>query len=224
MTARTRTPRRTTGDAAPVVIVTGAGRGIGRATAEAFGAAGWRVVVAEQRPALGRSATRTLGRRGVDALFVPTDVADARSVERMARRTFERRGRVDCLVNNAGVLEVGPLVRLRAEDVERIVAVNLLGPLLASRAVLPSMLRRRAGAIVNVASLLGKFGAGDYVAYCATKFGVVGLTEALADELGGTGVRVWAVCPGRSTPRWGVRPASRLASGRPSFARPRWPA
>lgn len=216
MSAGKRTARL---DAAPVVIVTGAGRGIGRATAEAFGASGWRVVVAEQRQALGRAAARALVRRGVAALFVPTDVADAGSVDRMVRRALQRFRRVDCLVNNAGVLAVGSLVRLRAADVERIVAVNLTGPLLVSRAVLPAMLRRRTGVVVNVASLLGKVGAGDYVTYCATKFGVVGLTEALADELAGTGVQVWAVCPGLvDTPM--ARKTGVSANERSSLIRP----
>jgi len=81
-------------------------------------------------------------------------------------------------------------------DLERMLAVNLLGPLIVSRAVLPAMLRRGSGSIVNVASQLGKSGIADFVTYCATKFAVVGFTEALADELRSTGVRVWSVCPG----------------------------
>lgn len=177
--------------------MTGAGRGIGRATAEAFAAAGWAVVVAELRPALGQRTARRLQRAGSPALFVRTDVARPASVARAVRVTLRRFGRLDALVNNAGVLEVGPLTRLPVAALERMVAVNLAGPLLASRAALPAMLRRRRGAIVNVASLLGKYGAGEYVTYCATKFGVVGLSEALADELAGTGVRVFAVCPGQ---------------------------
>ncbi len=180
-----------------MVVVTGAGRGIGRATAEAFAREGWRVVVAERRAGLGRATARALARRGAAALFVLTDVADARSGARMVRRVLARFGRIDCLVNNAGVLEVAPLAKLGVASLERILAVNLGGPLIVTRAVLPVMLRRRAGAIVNVASLLGKMGLAEYVAYCASKFGVVGFTEALADELGRTGVRVWAVCPGQ---------------------------
>lgn len=191
MARRATVPRR------PVTVITGAGRGIGRAAAEAFAVEGHAVVLAEVRPALGRRAERQLARDGAAALFVETDVADAASLERMVRVVHARLGRIDCLVNNAGVLEVGPLVRLRPPALERLLAVNLAGPLLAARAVLPRMLRRRAGAIVNVASLLGKVGAADYVAYCASKFGVVGFTEALADELAGTGVRTWAVCPGQ---------------------------
>ena len=180
----------------PVAFVTGGGRGIGRATAEAFAAQGWAVLIAELRPALGQSAERALERVGAPALFVPTDVASPRSVERAVRAALRRFRRLDCVVNNAGVVTPGPLAGLALRDLERMLAVNLRGPLLVSRAALPALRRRGEGSIVNVASQLGRQGIGDYVAYCATKFGVVGLTEALADELSGTGVRVWAVCPG----------------------------
>jgi NAD(P)-dependent dehydrogenase (short-subunit alcohol dehydrogenase family) len=182
---------------APLALVTGAGRGIGRATAEALAAEGYRLVLAEVRPALGRRAARALARRGAEALFVETDVADPRSVERLAGIVRRRFGGLDCLVNNAGVLDPGPLVRLSAGALLRMLAVNLAGPLLVTRAMLPALRRRRTGTIVNVASLLGKMGMADYVTYCASKFGVVGFTEALADELSGTGLRVWAVCPGQ---------------------------
>jgi 3-oxoacyl-[acyl-carrier protein] reductase len=180
----------------PVAIITGAGRGIGRATAEAFAAESYAVVIAELRAALGRRAERELEKKGRIAVFLHTDVTDPASVARCVRSTLRRFGRVDCLVNNAGVLRVGTLVDLTVRETDRMLAVNLRGPLLMSKAVLPAMLRRRAGSIVNLSSLLGKSGAGQYVPYCASKFGVVGLTEALADELAGTGIRVWAVCPG----------------------------
>lgn len=180
----------------PIALVTGAGRGIGRATAAAFAAAGYAVVLAELRPELGRRAERALARAGASALFLRTDVTDPRSVERTVRAALRRFGRIDCLVNNAGVLRLGPLARLPVGDLDRMLAVNLRGPLVMARAVLRTMLRRRSGAIVNVASMLGRYGLAEYVTYCASKFGVVGFTEALADELAGTGVRTWAVCPG----------------------------
>jgi NAD(P)-dependent dehydrogenase (short-subunit alcohol dehydrogenase family) len=180
----------------PVALVTGAGRGIGRATAEAFAAAGWVVVIAERQPGLGRRVERALARTGATALFVPTDVARPRSVERTVRATLRRFRRLDCVVNNAGVLTPGPLDRLALRDLDRMLAVNLRGPLVVSRAAVAALRRRGGGSIVNVASQLGKRGTAAYVVYCATKFGVVGLTEALADELAGAGVRVWAVCPG----------------------------
>jgi NAD(P)-dependent dehydrogenase (short-subunit alcohol dehydrogenase family) len=181
----------------PVALVTGAGRGIGRATAEAFGAAGYAVVIAERTARLGRSAERALRLNGAPAVFVRTDVAAPGAAERAVRAAVRRFGRLDCVVNNAGVLTIARLDRLARRDLEAMVRVNLVGPLLIARAALPILRRRRRGEIVNVASLLGKEGAGDYVTYCATKFGVIGLTEALADELRGTGVVVWAVCPGQ---------------------------
>lgn len=183
-------------EAAPVALITGAGRGIGRAIAQAFAADGYTVVLAEVRPALGRRAERALRRTGDQVVFVRTDVADSRSVEKAVRVVLRRFGRIDCLVNNAGVLTVGPLARLPLRDLDGMLGVNLRGPLLLARAALPAMLRRGSGSIINIASELGKGGAADYAVYCATKFGVVGLSEALGEELAGTGVLVWAVCPG----------------------------
>jgi NAD(P)-dependent dehydrogenase (short-subunit alcohol dehydrogenase family) len=193
-----RTPRAESAraaDARPVAIITGAGRGIGRATAEAMAAAGYAVVIAELRVALGRRAAAELTKAGSHAIFLHTDVTEAASVAQCVRSTLRRFGRIDCLVNNAGVLRIGTLVDLPVREIRRTLAVNLRGPLLMTKAVLPTMLRQRSGSIVSVSSLLGKSGAGQYVSYCASKFGVVGFTEALADELARTGVRVWAVCP-----------------------------
>ncbi len=179
-----------------VAFVTGAGRGIGRATAAEFAAEGYAVVVAEQLPALGERVAAAIGRKGGTAVFIRTDVADPTSGRRAARETLRRFGRIDCLVNNAGILRVGDFTELPVRDLDRILRVNLHGPMLLSRTALPAMLRQGQGVILNVASQLGKTGLGGYVAYCASKFGVVGFTEALAAELNGTNVRVFAVCPG----------------------------
>jgi len=178
-----------------VALVTGAGRGIGRATAQAFADAGYAVVIAERAAARGNAAARMLRAGGAKAVFIETDVSKPGAAERAVRLAVRRFGRLDCVVNNAGVVTVDRIERLRRRDVEAMVRVNLLGPLLVARAALPTMRRRRRGAIVNVSSLLGKEGAGEFVTYCATKFGLIGMTEALADELRGTRVRVWAVCP-----------------------------
>ena len=187
--------RRRSGGKPRVALVTGAGRGIGLATAEAFAAAGFAVVIAERAAAPGRRAEKTLRARGYHALFVRTDVAVPADAQRAVRAAVRRFGRLDCVVNNAGVLTVGRLDRLSPARIREMVRVNLLGPLRVLRAALPVLRRRRGGAIVNVSSLLGKEGAAEYATYCATKFGVIGLTEALAEELRGTGVSVWAVCP-----------------------------
>lgn len=174
------------------------------------------MVLAERVLARGQRAQRALADAGARALFLSTDVAEPRSVERSVRAAFRHFGRLDCVVNNAGFLRSGPLVRLPLRDLERMLAVNLLGPLIVSRAALPPMLRRGSGSIVNVASQLGKRGSGDFVTYCATKFAVVGFTEALADELRGTGIRVWAVCPGlvdTELARWAVGITGRERAG-----------
>jgi 3-oxoacyl-[acyl-carrier protein] reductase len=178
-----------------VALVTGAGRGIGFATARAFADADYAVVIAERVAARGRSAARRLRDAGASALFVHADVAGAGAAERAVRATLRRFGALDCLVNNAGVVEVDRLDKLSRRAVEEMVRVNLLGPLVVARAALQTMRRRRHGTIVNVSSLLGKEGLAEYVTYCSTKFGLIGMTEALADELRGTGVRVYAVCP-----------------------------
>jgi len=183
-------------DTSPVALITGAGRGIGRATAEAFAAEGYTVVLAEILTTLGRRAAEALICTGARAVFLRTDVASPASVKRLVTTVLRRFGRIDCLANNAGILSVGPLARLSVRDLDRMVAVNLRGPLLLARAALPAMLHQGSGSIINVASQLGKYGLGGYVTYCATKFGIVGFTEALASELAGTGVGVWAVCPG----------------------------
>ncbi len=220
--ARKRLPSAagiSTRDSAPVAIITGAGRGIGRATAGAFAAQGYAVVVAELRTALGRRAQRELAKAGRIAVFHHTNVSDPASVARCARATLKRFGRVDCLVNNAGVLRVGMLAELPIGEINRMLEVNLRGTLLMSKAVLPAMLRRGSGSIVSVSSLLGKSGAGQYVPYCASKFGVVGFTQALADELSDTGINVWAVCPGLvDTPmarESGISASERRAALRP---------
>ncbi len=203
----------------PIALITGAGRGIGRATAEAFAALGYTVVLAEVASTLGRRTERALLRTGGRALFLRTDVADPVSVGRTVRSVLRRFGRIDCLVNNAGVLKVGSLIDVPLRDVDRMLAVNLRGPLLLTRAVLPAMRRQRSGSIINVASQLGKVGEAEYVAYCASKFGLVGFTEALAEELAGSGIRVWAVCPGLvDTPmaREGVGVSSREELLRPA--------
>jgi NAD(P)-dependent dehydrogenase (short-subunit alcohol dehydrogenase family) len=149
--------------------------------------------------ASGKRAQQALEGEGAKACFLRTDVASHVSVRRCVAAAIRKFGRLDCLVSNAGVVSVGPL--------------------LMTQAVLPHMLRQRSGTIINVASQLGKYGLADYVTYCATKFGVVGFTEALASELSGTGIRVWAVCPGLTdTPmatRTGVSPLERVGLIRP---------
>ncbi|HEY0159376.1 MAG TPA: SDR family NAD(P)-dependent oxidoreductase [Thermoanaerobaculia bacterium] len=168
--------------AGKVAIVTGASSGIGRKTAELFEMQGARVVT------FARSAGTVTG-----------DVADPEAIERLFAATEERFGACEVLVNCAGMIDPAPLVDTSLERWRRMFAVNVDGIYLACRRALPSMLERGAGAIVNVASISGVVGPDKFpgwVSYCASKGAVISLTEALAVEVKGRGVRVNAVSPG----------------------------
>ncbi|HYK04964.1 MAG TPA: SDR family NAD(P)-dependent oxidoreductase [Thermoanaerobaculia bacterium] len=175
--------------AGKVAIVTGASSGIGKKTAELLTAQGARVV------AFARSAGDVRG-----------DVADPEAIERLFAETEARYGPCEILVNNAGMIDVAPLVETDLARWRRMFAVNVEGVYLACRRALPSMLERGAGAIVNVASISGVVGPEKFpgwVSYCAAKGAVISLTEALAVEIKDRGVRVNAVSPGSvDTPMW----------------------
>jgi short-subunit dehydrogenase len=167
-----------------VCLVTGASSGIGRATALRLSHEGARVV------ALGRDRAALEG-LGAWRLVV-ADLADAGAV----RRAAEEAGEVDVLVNNAGLGWAGSLADVDPAEVERLVAVNLVAPILLTRALLPPMLERRHGHVVNVASIVAHTGAREEAVYAATKGGLVAFTESLRQELAGTGVGVSIVTPG----------------------------
>lgn len=180
-----------------VAVVTGAGSGIGRATALRFAALGATVHAADV-DAAGVAATRaaieTAGGRARDHVV---DVGDAGAVAALAEAVYATDGRVDVLHNNAGLALMGPIGLTSVEDWERIVRVNLLGVGFGVQAFAPRMLAQGGTAtIVNTASLAGLVPASDRAAYCASKYGVVGLTKALHVELAPHGIHVAAVCPG----------------------------
>jgi 3-oxoacyl-[acyl-carrier protein] reductase len=179
-----------------VAIVTGAAQGIGRATAEAFVAEGAAVVVADLNQDLAAEAAAELGRAGGRALAVGVDVARRASVAAMVEAALGRFGRVDVLVNNAGIAgRAAPLAEQTDEDWELMMAIDLKSVFLCSQAVLPHMLARGTGSIVNVASIAGKEGNPNMVPYSAAKAGVIGLTKALAKEVATRGIFVNAVAP-----------------------------
>ena len=179
------------------VLITGASRGIGAACARAFAAAGCRVAVHYHR-----SADRALAlideltAMGADAFAVQADVSDSSQVKRMIAAVEERFGSIGVLVNNAGVALVGLLTDVADDEWRRVTDTNLGGVFACCRAALPAMIRAHRGCIVNIASMWGEVGASCEAVYSASKAGVIGLTKALAKELGPSGIRVNAVSPG----------------------------
>ena len=186
-----------------VAIVTGASSGIGRRTAELLAERGARVAIFARSASKLDHIARPFGER---MLTVKGDVSELADVERLFAATESRFGHCDVLVNNAGLIDVAPLVDTTFEQWQRMFAVNVHGVYLASRRALPAMLERGAGAIVNVASISGVPGPEKFpgfVSYCASKGAVISMTEALAVEVKSRGVRVNAVSPGSvDTPMW----------------------
>jgi NAD(P)-dependent dehydrogenase (short-subunit alcohol dehydrogenase family) len=175
-----------------VALVTGGGRGLGKAIAARLWRDGFRLALCGPDEAeLAGTAVE------LSALAVVCDVASEQQVRGMARQVLEQLGRVDLLVNNAGI--IGPtaaVVEVAREDWDRVLAVNLTGALLCGQAVLPDMLARKAGKIVNVSSIAGKIAYPLRCPYAVSKWGLIGLTLTLAKEVGPSNVQVNAVCPG----------------------------
>lgn len=193
-----------------VVLVTGGAGGIGRAVCEALAREGARLAVADRdddgiRDTL--SAIRRI-RPGADPIGLTTDIADAGSVERMADGVLDRFGRIDSLIAAAGILRGSgrspkPLAQISLDEYNDVIGINLRGTFLTNRAVLPTMIRQKSGQIINIASTSGRKGRAFDSVYCASKFGVIGLTESLSKEVEHHGIRVQAVLPDAvETPLW----------------------
>ena len=187
----------TTSLADRVVLVTGGSRGIGAEIAAKAAAEG--AVVAVHYGTSRDGAERTLARvreAGADGDCFAADIRDGQQAERMVAAVIERFGRVDGLVNNAGTTQVGPFLSIEPAEWDEVLRTDLTAAFHAIRAVLPSMVERGSGSIVNIASRLGQMGVTETAAYSAAKAGLIGLTRSLAREFGTTGVRINAVAPG----------------------------
>jgi 3-oxoacyl-[acyl-carrier protein] reductase len=179
-----------------VALVTGAGSGIGRAIAEKLARDGERVVVNDLNGETADEVVAAIKESGGEAAAAPGDVSDPEAVEQIMAAAREAYGSPEILVNNAGFLQQKRFVDLTVEDFDRMIAVHLRGTFLCTRAVLPEMLSRGSGIVVNVASQLGQIGGIELCHYSTAKAGIIGLTKALAREVSTQGVRVNAVAPG----------------------------
>ncbi len=186
-----------------VAVVTGAASGIGRAIALRLSGEDAVVAAADLNGEAAESLVREIIHRGGQGLALPMDVSDEKDVERVVQETLKKYGRIDILVNNAGIGTTGLIVDHSVEDWEKSMNVNLKGTFLCSREVAKEMISRKSGRIINISSIGGREGEEFIGGYCASKFGVIGLTQVMAKELGRHQITVNAVCPGYIwTPMW----------------------
>ena len=181
--------------AGKVAIITGAGRGIGREAALLFAREGAKVVLADVDPQAEKVVGEIKEFRG-EAIFVRSDVTNRESCAVMTAAAVNSFGRIDILINNAGITRDAQLVKLSESDFDRVVAVNLKGTFNATQAVAPQMIDQGSGRIINVSSVVGLYGNFGQTNYAATKAGVIGMTKTWARELGRKGITVNAVAPG----------------------------
>ncbi len=179
-----------------VALVTGASRGIGLAIARRLGEMGARVSLCARSQEKLEEAVAGLRAAGIEALALPADVTSGDQVSSLVRSTQEQLGPIDILVNNAGIGVFGPFHEQTEASWDAVVETNLKSVFLVSRAVAPEMIRRKTGHIINIGSLAGKNAFAGGAIYCASKWGLLGLSGCMAEDLRAHGIRVSAVCPG----------------------------
>jgi NADP-dependent 3-hydroxy acid dehydrogenase YdfG len=192
-----------------VAVVTGAGRGIGRAVATALARAGAAVALAARSPAELETVAREIRETGGRAVVVPTDVRQEAQVEGLARRALAEWQRVDVLVNAAGVAAFAPVTDSKLDDWDQMLAVNLRGAVLGCRAVLPAMIAKRRGTIINIGSVVTSRSLTGSAAYTASKYGLLGFSRVLAEEMRPHRVRVGVLSAGATdTALWDAMPGA----------------
>jgi len=182
-----------------VAIVTGSGRGIGKAIALTYAREGADVVAVARTKSEIEELTEEIRSMGRKALAIPTDISQKKQVQAMVQQTLDEFGTVDILVNNAGVAIHNYLMDIQEEDWDLTMAVNLKGVFLCTQAVFPMMMEKHSGHIINISSGAGKRGSPRFGSYCTSKFGVMGFTEAIAAEGRPHNIKVCVICPGPVT-------------------------
>jgi 3-oxoacyl-[acyl-carrier protein] reductase len=193
--------------AGKVAIITGAGRGIGHATALKFGKEGAVVITCDINADQAQQAAKDVVEAGGEAMGFQVDVRDPVSLEKMVEVVVGKYGRIDCLVNNAGIVQDSTLKNMTEEQFDSVIEINLKGVYNCTKAVVDVMLKQSSGVILNASSIVGLYGNFGQTNYAASKFGVIGMVKTWARELGRKGIRANAVCPGFvSTPILGKIP------------------
>jgi 3-oxoacyl-[acyl-carrier protein] reductase len=179
-----------------VVIITGAGSGIGKETGILLAKEGAKVVVADVNEKAGAETVETIKKAGGEAFFARLDVSNREQAKQVVNETIAKYGRLDVLINNAGIIQDALVVKMTEEQWDKVIDINLKGPFNCIQAVVEQMISQGSGVILNISSIVALYGNVGQTNYAATKAGLVGMTKTLAKELGKKGIRVNAVAPG----------------------------
>ncbi|VVB54210.1 L-rhamnose 1-dehydrogenase (NADP(+)) [uncultured archaeon] len=179
-----------------VVIITGSGSGIGKETGILFAKEGAKVVIADVNEKSGAETVESIKNAGGEAFFARLDVSNREQAKQVVKETIAKYGRLDVLINNAGIIQDALVVKMTEEQWDKVININLKGPFNCIQAVVGQMISQGSGVILNISSIVALYGNVGQTNYAATKAGLVGMTKTLAKELGKKGIRVNAVAPG----------------------------